>query len=357
MLSPSEFRRLVSGERRGVMAALLRVGLAVAEVPYRYVVGLRNRRYDRGQSEIHHVDVPVICVGNLTMGGTGKTPMVQFLARWFRERNVRVGIVSRGYRANSGERNDEAKELSEKLPDVPHVQNSDRVAAATLAVDELDMQLILLDDGFQHRRLHRDLDIVLLDALEPFGFNHVFPRGMLREPLAGLARAHVAVMTRADLVTPATRALVRDRVLGIAPHLKWVEVAHHPTALLGRRQPEELQQLSGKRVLGFCGLGNPAGFRQTLEEGDFDLIDFREFPDHHHYTREDIEGLRKWVEQSQPDFLICTHKDLVKIDVDRIANVPLRAMLVEMRVLTGEAALLAALEPINAMAQRVTFSE
>ena len=118
--------------------------------------------------------------------------MVEWIARWFRRHNVRVSIVSRGYRAEEGGRNDEARELEQKLPDVPHVQNPDRVAAAQIAVEELETQLIVLDDGFQHRRLARDVDIVLLDALEPFGFEHVFPRGTLREPLAGLRRADVS---------------------------------------------------------------------------------------------------------------------------------------------------------------------
>ena len=147
----------------------------------------------------------VISVGNLTLGGTGKTPMVEWLARWFRSHDVRVAIVSRGYGAVDGGQNDEARELEEKLPDVPHLQDPNRAAAARVAIDELATQLIVLDDGFQHRRLGRDLDIILIDAVEPFGYDRVFPRGMLREPLSGLRRADVIGLTRADVVNETRR--------------------------------------------------------------------------------------------------------------------------------------------------------
>ncbi len=158
-------------------------------MPYTIAVTVRNRRYDRGAAEVHNVGVPIITVGNLSLGGTGKTPMVKWLAQRFQNAGLRVAIVSRGYGAADGKHNDEALELAQALPNVPHIQNRDRVAAAQRAIGEFKSQLILLDDGYQHRRLGRDLDIVLLDALEPFGFEHVFPRGTLREPLVGLQRA------------------------------------------------------------------------------------------------------------------------------------------------------------------------
>lgn len=341
------FREIVSGENTGGMARIARLFLSIAEVPYSMVVNARNRRYDRRQAEVHTVAVPVICVGNLTMGGTGKTPMVQYLAEWFRSHGVRVAIVSRGYRAEVGEGNDEARELSDKLPDVPHIQNADRVAAANLAVDELDMQLVLLDDGFQHRRLHRDMDLVLLDALQPFGYNHVFPRGMLREPVHGLRRADVAVLTRANFVTAVQRQAIQDRVRSIAPALRWVEVAHQPTGLRSQISSEPIDTLVGKRVLGFCGIGNPAGFRKTLEDCGVRLLDFREYPDHHHYSRDDVQSLIEWSKLHRPDLLICTHKDFVKIEMDQLGEIPLRALVVEIQVLAGAAVLEEALQQIR----------
>src|SRR5262249_52600698 len=158
------------GRRRGPWAALARGGLRVLEVPYTAAVQWRNRRYDRGWAQIHRVEVPVVSVGNLTLGGTGKTPVVEWLARWFAERQVRLGLVSRGYGAKPGQLNDEALELAHKLPGVPHVQDPDRVSGARAVIDRFGCSLVLLDDAFQHRRIARDLDIVLVDALEPDGF-------------------------------------------------------------------------------------------------------------------------------------------------------------------------------------------
>src|SRR5215210_4777957 len=148
MLRPSEFRDLVSGRRKGFLAALARGVLRVAEVPYTIAVTVRNRRYDRGAAEVHNVGVPVISVGNLTLGGTGKTPMVKWLAQRFQNAGLRVAIVSRGYGSADGKHNDEALELAESLPNVPHIQNRDRVAAARRAIHEFQSQLIVLDDGF-----------------------------------------------------------------------------------------------------------------------------------------------------------------------------------------------------------------
>ena len=262
------FRALISGQRRGAQAALLRGLLRAAEMPYTAAVQWRNRQYDRGHKPIERVDVPVISVGNLTLGGTGKTPLVAWLARWFRQRGVRVTIISRGYGAEAGAQNDEALELEQTLPDVPHVQNPDRVAAAKMAIEEFDCQLILLDDAFQHRRIHRDLNIVVVDALEPFGFGHVFPRGALREPLAGLRRSDVVVLSRADLVEPLERERIRSTVAQYAPAAIWLEASHQPEKLLSASGREEaLSALAGQPVAAFCGIGNPAGFRQYASGG------------------------------------------------------------------------------------------
>src|SRR5262245_12493692 len=154
---------------------------------------LRNWLYDRGWKRTHRAAVPVVSVGNLTVGGTGKTPCVEFVARWFRERDRRVAILSRGY-GSTGGANDEAMVLEENLPDVPHLQGADRVALAAAAVEELESEVLVLDDGFQHRRLARDLDLVLVDATNPWGHGAVLPRGLLREPASGLRRAGAVLL-------------------------------------------------------------------------------------------------------------------------------------------------------------------
>src|SRR5205823_12595962 len=144
--------------------------------------------------------VPVVSVGNLTAGGTGKTPCVEYVARVYRQWEVRVAVLSRGYGSHGG-LNDEALVLEENLPDVPHLQGADRAALAAAAVEELESEVLVLDDGFQHRRLARDLDLVLLDATNPWGHGYLLPRGLLRESPKGLKRDGVVMLTRCDQVS------------------------------------------------------------------------------------------------------------------------------------------------------------
>jgi tetraacyldisaccharide 4'-kinase len=265
-----------------------------------------------------------------------------------------VSVISRGYGAAEGAVNDEALVLEANLPDVPHLQNPDRVAAAQVAIEELAAQAIVLDDAFQHRRIARDLDLVLLDALEPFGYGHLAPRGLLREPVGNLARAHVAVLTRADAVSDEVRRGIRARVAQLAPQAAWVETSHAPRALRsasGAEQPPA--SLAGQRVAAFCGLGNPAGFRHTLEQLGCKVAAWREFPDHHRYTREDIAALTAWAAQQGVSAVVCTQKDLVKIQVDVLGGVPLWAVTIGLEILAGHDALEARLAPCLAAAQAV----
>jgi tetraacyldisaccharide 4'-kinase len=316
---------------------VLRGLLAVASRLYTLVVAARNACYDRRWAKIGRVEVPVISVGNLTLGGTGKTPLVEWLARWFQTRGLRVALVSRGYKAHSGAPNDEALELAAKLPGTPHVQTPHRVAGAQQAVREHHAELIVLDDAFQHRRIHRDLDIVVLDALEPFGWERVFPRGTLREPLSGLRRADVVVLSRSDAVGAEQREAIRRRVAGLAPKALWLEVAQRPRGLrsaTGMR--EEVGRIAGRRVAALCGIGNPAGFRHTIESCGCQLVEFREFPDHHSYPAEDLESLERWADDL-PDLaaVLCTHKDLVKIPRLQLGAVPLWALEIGLEITVG----------------------
>jgi tetraacyldisaccharide 4'-kinase len=358
VISPSAFRDVASGRRRGVTAGLLRAGLYAASFPYRWVVRTRNRRYDRGAAEIHRAAVPVISVGNLTVGGTGKTPMVEWIARHLRGQGVRVAILSRGYGAEQGGLNDEALELELALPDVPHLQNPDRVASSAIAIEELATQLLLLDDGFQHRRLARDLDIVLLDASEPFGFDHVLPRGTLREPVDGLRRAGVVVLSRADMIAPEQREAIRRRALALSPQAAWCEVEHRAAVLVasgGETTP--IESLAGKRVAAFCGIGNPAGFRHTLGALGANVAAWREFPDHHNYTRNDVEAICSLARDAGATLIVCTRKDLVKLRVAAIGGIPLRAIGVELHFLRGEDAMTGALLPIVDRAKLIRIAD
>lgn len=347
-INAADFYDLASGRKRGMLPALMRTGLAAASFGYRQAVLVRNKLYDHHPALVHQVAVPVVSIGNLTVGGTGKTPMVKWIARRLRERGVRVALVSRGYGAEQGARNDEALELEQALPDVPHLQNPDRVAAAQTAIEELESQLILLDDGFQHRRLGRDLDIVLLDATCPFGFDWLLPRGTLREPIAGLRRAQVVCLTRSDRIDAEQRAEIRQRVSQIAPAALWCEATHQPTKLIdsvGNESP--LDSFRGRKVAGFCAIGNPQAFRATIESLGGNVVSWQEMPDHHNFTAEDIQQLEQQVRSAKADLAVCTHKDLVKIQIETLASVPLRAVVVEMQVTEGERLLEQQLESLQ----------
>ncbi len=335
MLNPSKFRNLL--KRRGIFPPVLRLGLRAAEVPYTWAICWRNWRYDSGTVATYRVGVPVVSVGNLTLGGTGKTPMVEWIARWFHRHGAQVAIISRGYGSKAGRPNDEALELAEKLPDVPHLQNPNRLDAAHKAVEELGCQLIVLDDAFQHRRVYRELNIVMLDALEPFGFGHVFPRGTLREPVAALGRADVVVLSRADMLDSRQRDRIWRAARHNAPNALWMEVAHAPRALVSSSGCEEPpESLAGSAVAAFCGIGNPAGFRHTLEASGYKVAAFREFPDHHCYNRRNLKSLADWAARLDVAAVLCTHKDLVKLDVDQLGDRPLRAVSVGLEILAGQ---------------------
>lgn len=354
MPSADSFHALVSGRTRGPLAHLARAGLWWARLPYAAGVGVRNWRYDGGKRSLR-VPVPAVCVGNLTLGGTGKTPMVEYVARVFREAEKQVAILSRGYGIAAGG-NDEALVLEENLPDVPHLQGADRVALANTAIEELESEVLVLDDGFQHRRLYRDLDIVLLDATRPIHREYLFPRGLLRESVNGLKRAGFAVFTRCDQVSAESLAEQRAWLTERFPALPQATCVHRPTELLGPNgATESVELLKGKLVVGFCGIGNPDSFRRTLTDLGATVIDFRTYPDHHAYTREDVDALRAWAGKLPADAVIATtQKDWVKLRIGELANRPLWAVRVGVEFISGEPELRAKLEGVFPQLQEKT---
>lgn len=341
------FLDLIRGESRGVFAAALRLGLCLVSFPYGWAVRLRNLAYSRGWKKTVRARVPVISVGNLTLGGTGKTPCVEHLARRLRQLDRQVAILSRGYGTDHGP-NDEALVLEENCPDVPHLQGPDRAALAQAAAHELESDVLLLDDGFQHRRLHRDLDIVLIDATNPWGHGWIFPRGLLREPKSGLRRAHLAMITRCGMVDASRVHSIKNEIATIAPNLPVVESDHRPAAWVNAsRQEQPVDAFRGKTVAAFCGLGNPGAFRRTLETLGCTVAAWRTFPDHHGYTREDVDSLRAWAAELPADTVIATtQKDLVKIRLDDLGGRPLWALRIELAILHGEESLDAALASV-----------
>jgi tetraacyldisaccharide 4'-kinase len=328
---------LVAGEPRGLWAALQRLALRCASLPYGLAVRLRNAAYSRGWWRCERVPVPVVSVGNLTVGGTGKTPCVEYVARFYRARERRVAILSRGY-GSAGGANDEALVLEGALADVPHLQGPDRVALALAAVEELESEVLVLDDGFQHRRLARDLDLVLIDATAPWGHGYLLPRGLLREPPSSLRRAHAIVLTRCDQVAPSALEELRQRVARLAPNVPRIESVHRPQELVNSAGgTAALDVLRDRPVVAFCGLGNPGAFRQALTSLGANVLDFRAYPDHHPYGRPDVEALMAWTAQAPQDaVVVTTQKDLVKLRLERLSDRPLWALTVRLEITEGQ---------------------
>ena len=291
---------------------------------YSLVTGLRNRLYDAGCLNATRLDVPVICLGNITVGGTGKTPMVVWLCQQLQKRSRRPAILTRGYKASATGDNDEVKLLRNALPDVPVVVDSDRVRAGRHAVAEHHADVLVMDDGFQHRRLGRDLDIVLVDSTCPFGFGAVLPRGLLRESLTQLRRARAVVLTRADQVLPAELDEIRQQVesrlnvsssTGLSGPKPILTGRHEPRAIVNMDGHEEgLAQLQGRRVFAFCGIGNPEAFVATLATLGADVVGRRFFDDHHHYRAQDCRDILQAAQQERADWLLTTQKDSVKLE-------------------------------------------
>jgi tetraacyldisaccharide 4'-kinase len=329
---------IIRGERRGVGASLLRGVLYLASGPYAVVSRVRNRLYDRGWYHTFRSGVPVISVGNLTLGGTGKTPCVEYIARQLTELGRRPVILSRGYgnEQTDGTQNDEAMVLEDNLPDVPHLQSPDRVAIAMIAFEELEAEVLILDDGFQHRRMQRDLDIVLVDSTWPLAREASFPRGTLRESIRSLQRAHVIVLTRCDLGDAIEEqvAWLRQR----APHALVVRAIHEPQELVSDDgETESLESLRSQPIGAFCGIATPNSFRTMLTRLGAEPTAFRSFADHHPYCRADVADLEAWANQLPSDaIIVTTQKDWVKLRVKDLGGRRLWALRIGFRIVDGE---------------------
>ncbi len=302
--------------------------LRCLSVPYAGVMRLRNAAFDVGLKKTDRVDVPVIAIGNLTTGGTGKTPIVATVVKLLQELGCRPGIVSRGYRADSTGENDEKRVLAQLCPGVPHEQNPDRVAAAQKLIADDEIDVVVLDDAFQHRRIHRDLNIVLIDATNPFGFGYHLPRGLLRESLSGLKRADIVLITRADAASENTLDEINASVLqhnsGLAG--KILRASFRPTGLASHAGSHPLSDVRDTPATVMTAIGNPGAFVNTCRQIGADVVASMFFPDHHHYTKAELQQVREHAAAAGAPLVLTTLKDLVKIPPE---NEDIRAVQIE----------------------------
>lgn len=282
-------------------------------LPYGAVVHLRARAYRAGVLRPKRLDGVVISVGNLTTGGTGKTPMVLWIAQRLLAEGKSTGILTRGYRGDSDTTvatSDEVRLLQARLGERVAFGVGVHRFAHGKELAKRGVQWFVLDDGFQHMQLARDVDIVLIDASNPFGGGHLLPAGRLREPRSALARADVVVITRSDRA-PAVEAAIRldsDAPIFYArTHLESIR------AFRGEYPGSEDAEARARKLFAFSGIGNPDGFRADLREWGFQISGFRVFPDHHRYTLQDVKEIETEARAAGASGVICTEKDIFNL--------------------------------------------
>ena len=301
---------------------------------YGRVADLRNTLYDKGVFETHDLGARTVSIGNITAGGTGKTPLVAYVAEILAARGEKVCILTRGYgRENPRQRvlvsdgreiladprdaGDEPFELANKLLDKAIViANADRVAAAEWAKRKFGVTAFVLDDGFQHRKAKRDVDIVCVDATNPFGGREMLPKGRLREPLANLARANAIVITRANLVENIED--LKFEISKLAPNPRIFASENRISRIVDLKEFHLSKQSTQSRdtllkAFSFCGIGNPENFFEQLKKDGFEVAATEAFRDHHIYNEQDIERIEQLAQTSGCEILLTTAKDAVKL--------------------------------------------
>ena len=323
---------VIEGKRTGLVASVVLVLLTL--LAYVYIAGLKLflLPYKFGIRKQFRLPCPVVSIGNLTVGGTGKTPMTLRLCELLTARGLKVVVLNRGYKGDNeygvaivsdGKRilltpeqaGDEATMLAGMLKGIPVIVGKDRRVSGTLAVKEFQPDLILLDDGMQFYQLHRDFEITLLLSEMPFDNGWPFPRGKMREPMTHLRRSSAVVLTQTDRVTPDSIAALKLRVNKLAPGKPIFEATFKPTELvpLAGNDQKELEWLRGRKIGAFCALGNPEGFQGQLTELGAEVVHWHAFPDHHNLTMGELQQFLEQAASVGAEAVIVTDKDGVKL--------------------------------------------
>ena len=368
------YRKLISGAGNGLTRPCLCFLLSGISWFYSIIISLRNFSHSRGWLKTHRVNAVVISIGNITTGGTGKTPLVIWLCKFLQQKEFRCAVLTRGYkthtlkRATSDEqratRTDEPAILTESCPQAKVIVNPDRVAGAAEAVNRFGAKVLIMDDGFQHRRLARDLDIVVIDATQPFGYGKMLPAGLLREPVSALKRAYAAVITRCDQISESESSQIEKKLQLANPDMIIARSIHAPICVKYSKpfvipaeagiqkngetmdscasRNDSIEQLNGKNIFAFCGIGNPDAFLNTIKRLGGNLLGSKVYNDHHHYKDKDIADIYRRAAELKADLILTTQKDWTKLIFDfrfsifDCQDIPLAYLAVELKFLAGE---------------------
>ncbi len=303
------------------------------------------------------VDIPVISVGNITAGGTGKTPCIILLAQKLQEMGRKPAIISRGYRSGLEKEGgivsdgkhilvsqkmagDEPYMMARKLPHVPVLVGKDRISSASKAMN-LGANVLLLDDGFQYWKLKRDLDVVLIDCTNPFGYEHGLPRGLLREPLSSVQRGGAFILTKCDQVHSVDIMEIKERLQRLAPDVPIWTSNHTPSRVVLYDAWKDgihegpLKEAHMKKVYLLSGIGNPGAFKETAKEAGMRPVGEMAFGDHHHYAEEDIRNAISEAKAKGAEWIVTTEKDAVKmlnLKSPSQADIPVAVLEIDMQI-------------------------
>lgn len=302
---------IITAKPKEPLGILISATLVICSFFYFFIIGLRRLLYNLGLFKSVRLKPPVISVGNITWGGTGKTPLVETICLYFNNKGKRITLLTRGY----GE--DEDKALSENMPGVSVLVGPNRLKNALFKQEKekKDTDLFILDDGFQHWKISRDIDIVTINGVNPYGKALLIPAGIMREPFANLSRADLVVITKSNLVSRETLNHIKERILKLKPDMAIFEAAHCPVLFCTAKGEEKpLEYVKGRGICAVSGLGDNGSFMRTLEDLGCDLKLKFSYMDHHRYSAKDVDKIMMDCKKNSIDIIATTQKDWVKIE-------------------------------------------
>lgn len=313
-MDQEKYRKIISGRTKGPAVSFARLVLRFAAAGYSLITAVRNRLFDCGIFKTNKAALPIISIGNITTGGTGKTPLVI----WFANKiDKKCAVLTRGYKTGN-RMTDEPELIKQSCPNAKVIINPDRTQGAKTAVENCS-EICIIDDGFQHRRLYRDLDIVAIDATEPFGFGRILPAGLLREDIKGLKRADAIIITKTELVDKEKIVEIKEKIISFNLDAPIAETIYNIKNIRTKDENINIKDIKDKKILAFCGIGNPDAFFRTLEQTGCKIVKKEIFDDHHDYSHNDIEKIAKET-RNIADMALTTQKDWVKVR-ERISDI------------------------------------